>query len=175
MPTELTPLTDAELDAIDAAALKATPGRYEHYHRGHPSMGWDFEVADESKKDGIRSGSRGMLEREEDAAYFASLDPQTVRRLVAQARRSSEIDRLTAENARLRAAQEWRPISEAPKDRTEIIGARIKHGKVWAIAQIQFNGLAWYESHSGDGFNTPTHWMPLTAPPTEAEKGIGGK
>lgn len=101
MPTELTPLTDTELDAIDAAAKAATPGPYEHYHRGHPSMGWDFEVADESKKDGIRSGSRGMLDREEDAAYFASLDPQTVRRIVAQARRSTEIDRLTAENARL--------------------------------------------------------------------------
>jgi len=66
----------------------------------------------------------------------------------------------------------WQPIETAPKDGTEILAYYGQEGR----GQILI--LAWDENWWGPGngdwvlngekdYATPTHWMPLPAPPIE--------
>jgi hypothetical protein len=83
----------------------------------------------------------------------------------------AEIERLRAENARLR--EMWQPIATAPKDGTEIlIGAFERGVRGWFV-------VFWDEEAEGkthhwqtpDGIayhdGLPTHWMPLPKPPKD--------
>ena len=69
----------------------------------------------------------------------------------------------------LYAAQEpktcatWQPIETVPKDGTLVLGALIKHGKVWRVHEMQHNGLAFY-TVAGGSLPNMTHWMPLPEP-----------
>jgi hypothetical protein len=76
--------------------------------------------------------------------------------------------------------QEWRPISEAPKDGTQILTV-VKgftptiawfDGKEWVNPFLLISRLKWdvcqdeMVSIDEDGY-VPTHWMPLPNPPIE--------
>lgn len=93
----------------------------------------------------------------------------------------SEYDRMKAHKDRLVEAEkqgslEWRPISSAPKDGTLILGfaivdtqtgnwkMRIMSHDSYAEVGMRNNWSGW-----GDSWVGPTHWMPLPAPPVNAE------
>ena len=88
------------------------------------------------------------------------------------------------------AARRWRPIGEAPKDGTEILGYRDDCGPLiirWVCCydfmtdtECEESGLSdeelseddWFyadfvEGGRLDGDQAPTHWMPLLEPPNE--------
>lgn len=62
-------------------------------------------------------------------------------------------------------AQGWRPISEAPRDGTPVLGYHPKYG--WA-GTIRWDDGDWEVGNEQWEFNRPvqpTHWMPLPPPP----------
>jgi hypothetical protein len=72
---------------------------------------------------------------------------------------------------------DWRPIKSAPKDGTFILlfGNQHKHNLVNFGGKIVFSGYwdaidsAWcsHGSTAMGPFYSPTHWMPLPAPPSQ--------
>lgn len=68
---------------------------------------------------------------------------------------------------------EWQPISTAPKDGTDILLGMYRPEFVDPIVMNscwldrEERGGHWMD---WDGCPTPTHWMPLPEPPTEASK-----
>lgn len=56
---------------------------------------------------------------------------------------------------------EWQKIETAPKDGTEVLAAWSGSPLVRIVAYYD----RWIEGRDGDGIETPTHWMPLPAPP----------
>ncbi len=78
----------------------------------------------------------------------------------------------------------WQPIETAPKDGAWVLvygrgpDDEAKGERRTAVAQFTnyLNGItreefwwqfAWYDGGYYGGFDEPTHWMPLPAPPTE--------
>lgn len=77
---------------------------------------------------------------------------------------------------------EWQPIETAPKDGREIIVYGVRRGDWgytddestwtgarWSAGSYGFPG-SWLESKARPNYSTgftPTHWIPLPAPPTE--------
>lgn len=59
-------------------------------------------------------------------------------------------------------ASAWRPIEDAPKDGTLVIGAWRYGG--WSYAVMRYWG-GWTKPIGGDAIYTPTHFMPLPQPP----------
>lgn len=97
---------------------------------------------------------------------------------------ANHIDAQAAEIAALR--QSWQPIETAPKDGTEVLCWREDCGQFIAsytspdafpLTQAEIDQLGeealfmrdwftqWPQSIRLDGSETPTHWMPLLAPP----------
>jgi hypothetical protein len=91
----------------------------------------------------------------------------------ARREKACRIEALEAENTRLRAAMEWRPIETAPRDGTEVVGSAwwimddgayrlgwmaegYLCGDRWAFASFDLNE---------DEYSKPTHWKPLPAAP----------
>lgn len=70
-----------------------------------------------------------------------------------------------AATAALEQAVQWQPIETAPKDKTVVLVALIKDGKVWRVSEASFNGLGWYDK-GGKACHWRTHWIPL--PPIAA-------
>jgi hypothetical protein len=74
---------------------------------------------------------------------------------------------LRQENERLQSVREWRPISTAPKDGTEVVLG-------WSSHSIRPTTGTWTPkgwllpggSVMASGDFLPTHWMPLAEPPT---------
>jgi len=70
-------------------------------------------------------------------------------------------------------AQGWRDISTAPKDGSEFLAVDATVGNQ-EPSVTRFNDDGWRTSAWGEGmyadawWKSPTHWMPLPAPPTEA-------
>lgn len=64
----------------------------------------------------------------------------------------------------------WQLIDTAPKDRTLVLVALIKDGKVWRVSEASFNGLGWYDV-GGKACHWRTHWMPLPDPPSLEQAG----
>lgn len=89
----------------------------------------------------------------------------------------TDIDEMAAEIVRLRRDREWRDISTAPKDGTEIIIA----GRDWVSCaswgETKYHGSGWldacdlahYDSYTARPLSGVTHWAPLPPPP-EKEK-----
>jgi hypothetical protein len=91
---------------------------------------------------------------------------------------------LKAENARLRAAQTWRPIEAAPKDGTPILiwvespatGDRRTHRARWAIPYEDApESRCWWETayprgHSPVVTEFVRGWMPWPEPPARTEE-----
>ena len=89
------------------------------------------------------------------------------------------IDGRRARVAELEAAQAWRPIESAPRDGTHVLARDVPLGiritnlthPPMVVHWFDYIGDAassgWYLSHgAGDGpAVSPTHWMPLPAPP----------
>ncbi len=104
-----------------------------------------------------------------------------IRKYVAERTESKDADGIYARLGEVRAMlreidrREWQPIETAPKDN----GARL----VWCPDRRNTFVVTWgydYETDSlawmhfgGNGLlrETPTHWMPLLAPPTEPHHG----
>jgi hypothetical protein len=85
---------------------------------------------------------------------------------VVNIHRSTREDAVKAWNTRTSIPQqEWRDISDAPRDRTEIL-AFIKlspdHGR---IDKIRFINNEWADGGGHLWAGSPTHWMPLPSPP----------
>lgn len=94
---------------------------------------------------------------------------------------TTRIRELEAEIERLRAAQQWRPIEEAPRDGTEVlVWAGLNPPEKWheSLHDIRpYIGPASYHPDAGWCVCTVrevTHWMPRPAdpePPTPPEEG----
>lgn len=70
----------------------------------------------------------------------------------------------------------WRPIETAPKDGTDVLlhvdwqpltvigfyGTRTEDEATWRVA--------WDHAAVRDGYDEPTHWQPLPAPPSQEHK-----
>ena len=83
--------------------------------------------------------------------------------------------------------QEWRPIETAPKDGTRVLvagdddGGRVAGGVVEArwFRQPQHRMEGWLAFFNEDPafdpgcFISPTHWMPLPAPPVQPSSDTG--
>lgn len=82
-------LTAADLDKLELLEAAATPGEWHYYERGSRLMGFDVNPVD-CHADDMR-GDRGMLEREEDAAFIAA-SRNAFRALLALARKGLECD-----------------------------------------------------------------------------------
>lgn len=61
-------------------------------------------------------------------------------------------------------AMKWRPIEDAPKDGTPIIGAWQCLNGTWDMDIVRFVDWDWWNYYF-DGTHTPTHWMTLPDPP----------
>ena len=95
-----------------------------------------------------------------------------------------DAETLKAENARLRAAQTWRPIETAPKDGTPILiwvespatGDRRTHRARWAIPYEDApESRCWWETayprgHSPVVTEFVRGWMPWPEPPARTEE-----
>lgn len=70
-------------------------------------------------------------------------------------------------------APQWKPIAEAPKDGTRILGTSLGtaiHCYYWRAGAFQ----SWFIEYAEGAPWQPTHWMPLpAAPQAEAEEGGG--
>ena len=86
------PLTAEELDALEQMARAATPGPWE------VDRDYDGEVFVGMKRsiDGSWDLDSSLL-GDADAAYITAFDPPTVHRLLAQARRALEVEKLLAQ------------------------------------------------------------------------------
>ncbi len=67
---------------------------------------------------------------------------------------------------------EWQPIETAPKDEYVLIsGFRNEDPEQgrWVDAAILRVGKRYWHASNGpeEGFNDPTHWMPLPEPPSQ--------
>lgn len=64
----------------------------------------------------------------------------------------------------------WQPIETAPKDGREILGYTEEVGAL----VMYWDTMSQEQDHWSDGMSisywTPTHWMPLPAPPSSAQK-----
>jgi hypothetical protein len=60
----------------------------------------------------------------------------------------------------------WRPIAEAPKDGTSIMGYWLGGKHDCAIHATKFHNGRWWEPNEDYPQCPPTHWMPLPAAPT---------
>lgn len=68
------------------------------------------------------------------------------------------------EIGRLTAAQEWRDISTAPKNETDVLLGR--HGFIPAVGYIGPHRKEWWMPGTGSNVPfEPTHWMPTPKPP----------
>jgi hypothetical protein len=66
---------------------------------------------------------------------------------------------------------EWRLITTAPKDGTEIFVFWYESGwPIMALASWDPIQSGWYD---GEWDVCPTHWMPLPEPPTDAKTELG--
>lgn len=154
----------ADLRAKAEAALKLSPGkdRWEFSSKG-PSDALGLEGIFAVGKDGSKSivvcntGRESGDLIEEDGEFIAAANPITILGLLDEIKR-------------LRADAEWRPISTAPKDGTEIdvlIDACERYTNV-----AYENGEWWIETYDkafGDVRiairRQLTHWRPLPQPP----------
>lgn len=77
-----------------------------------------------------------------------------------------ELQEAIDEIERLRSL--WRPMASAPRDGTQILGARFDQIKiVGSIMHWSRLSEAWFSLATGD-YLRPTHWMPLPPAPVMA-------
>lgn len=62
-------------------------------------------------------------------------------------------------------AEGWQPIKTAPKDGTYVLGYGPHETRGYYVDAIHFY-LGRFTIEWMSGFGSPTHWMPLPAPPT---------
>lgn len=81
----------------------------------------------------------------------------------------AEIEKLKAENERLKAAQEWQPIETAPKDGTQYLAwnglsymVLNQPDESFSIGEWELVDGEWVGHHVG---HHPTHWQQLRTPP----------
>jgi hypothetical protein len=79
--------------------------------------------------------------------------------------RDGEIAELRAELARLREANEWRPIESAPTDQKQILV-----GFMGQFSWYAFVAYALGATTTSSGHAPPTDWRPLPPPPQETSK-----
>jgi hypothetical protein len=58
----------------------------------------------------------------------------------------------------------WQPIASAPKDETRVLLAKVGNP---SLHTAFWRGGIW-NCGGGFYFNSPTHWMPLPNPPSDA-------
>ena len=74
--------------------------------------------------------------------------------------REARIESLEKENAALREAQRWIPVSERlPEDGIEVLVYESEDSSIYSACK-------WYDEWNGFPGERITHWMPLPAPPT---------
>jgi len=111
-------------------------------------------------------------ERDELAATLAEArDAVQLWKSVAETAGNHELA-ANAEIARLREANEWRPIESAPKDGTNVLGGYV--GPDGNSVGEMFWWEGWWRTWDGTlharTIYYPTHWRPLPPPPQETEK-----
>lgn len=79
-----------------------------------------------------------------------------------------ELNKLREEFTRLESLTQWKPISEAPKDGTQIL--LYERDNIYIGYWYNFkNGIPgdglWSRDLDNDEYNKPTHWMYLPKPP----------
>ena len=66
----------------------------------------------------------------------------------------------------------WRPIEAAPKDKEILLHVEVTVGPMLVVQGCWFSvsqeDEGWIDTLTGDVW-TPTHWMPLPAPPTKEQ------
>lgn len=163
-------LTEQEIADLRKKAEAATPGRwfaefYAFYYDIQAEEGYGKpSVLRERCEDDEYELGVSPDKAKANAAFIAASNPATILGLL------DDRDRMAAEIARLRADAEWRPISTAPRDGTEIdvlIDACERYTNV-----AYENGEWWIETYDkafGDVRiairRQLTHWRPLPQPP----------
>lgn len=69
---------------------------------------------------------------------------------------------LEQENAELKEAAEWHPVSEPPDTRRYVLGYNPEYGGLYGVAYYDKETAAWY-----GGLLNITHWRELPEPPAE--------
>jgi len=75
------------------------------------------------------------------------------------------------QHAREHSSGRWMPIETAPKDGTSILGYWMGGQHDCAIHATKFFKGRWWEPNEDFPQSTPSHWMPLPAPPTSGQQG----
>ena len=80
----------------------------------------------------------------------------------------AEIEKLKAENERLKAAHEWRGMESAPKGTFVLVidSEYGDHSGAFVARYTEAFSGCWLTSHTPHVVR-PTHWMPLPTPPQE--------
>ena len=101
---------------------------------------------------------------------WPSKSTQNIRKLCEM---ENEIESLRSELAALKAENEWRPISTAPKDEFVLLAGPSGYTTIETVFTTgrmcsDYHAGRWIDHANDDltdwGFN-PTHWMPLPKPP----------
>jgi hypothetical protein len=138
---------------------------------GGPFTGWPSVISDEEDRTILHRAGFKQEFWDGPSLHEAMIIAQAVADFMNKAREeqsqgtslmSQEIERLRTENAILRAQTEWRPISEAPRDETNVL-VLLGNGEVFRSCYCD----GWVAA-TDIGTVNPTHYKPLGPPPEDA-------
>lgn len=131
--TNHTPLTDQQLNDIEARANAATPGPW----TADSSIPYGHRVGSSDEADWVAwTGEHGETGSEADAAFIAAMNPETAKALAGEVRRlrAALVDQADADTVAARAAQ---AISDMGADLRAARAERDRYRAAWQSARFR--------------------------------------